>query len=176
MNDTAPFSGNDDYRIGETRGEHAVHSVVEARDAALALAQQARYSLRIFSRDLDAAIYSTESFRDAVSALARAAPQTEVRILVRDPAPAIHHHHHLIGLIQTLSSHIGVRRIAEDWRQESCAFLLADQRALLWRPNGDRFEGSVDFTAGGRARELGQWFDHVWENSRPDPEFRHLRI
>lgn len=176
MNDRTPFSDGDAWRLGETAGEHRIETVAEARDAALALARQARLTLRIFSRNLDAELFSTPEFRDAVSELARRGRQTEIRILVKDPSAAIRRHHELVGLVQHLSSHIGARRVGDDWQDEIFAFLLADEHGLLWRPYGDRFEGTVDFAAGPRGRELRNWFDGVWEASEPEPEFRRLRI
>lgn len=176
MSETTPFSGDSGPVLGDSAGEHRLERAAETADAALALARQARQSLRIFTRDLDAPLYSTEAFREAVSGFARRSRYTGVRILVQDPRPAIRDHHRLIGLIQTLSTHIGVRRVAAEWADEVFAFLLADERGLLYRPYGDRFEGSVDFAAGPRALELGRWFDDVWENSLPDPEFRQLKI
>lgn len=176
MNERAPFNDSDAWRLGETAGEHRIDTAEEAREAALALARQARLTLRIFSRDLDAGLYSTTEFRDALSELARRGPRTEVRILVKDPTPAIRRHHELLGLIQHLSSHIGARRIAHDWQDEIFAFLLADEHGLLWRPYGDQYQGSVDFAAGPRARELRDWFDSVWGASEPEPEFRRLGI
>lgn len=176
MSDSTPFTGDPGLVLGESAGEQRVEHAAEAADAAVALVHQARQSLRIFTRDLDAPLYSTDAFRDAVSEFARRGRNTEVRILVQDPTSAIRAHHRLIGLIQALSTHIGVRRVAHEWAREVFAFLLADERGLLYRPYGDRFEGSVDFAAGPRALELGRWFDDVWENSLPDPEFRHLKI
>lgn len=176
MSEATPFTDSDAYRIGETAGEHPVATVAEARDAALALARQAALSLRIFTRDLDAQLFSTPEFRDAVSDLARRDRQTEVRILVQDPTPAIRRHHALVDLIQQLTSHIGARRVARDWEDEVFAFLLADEHGLLWRPYGDRSEGTVDFSAGPRGREQRKWFDGVWEASEADPELRRLGI
>lgn len=172
----SPFTRSDTFVLGETAGEHRIERAAEAADAALALTRQARQSLRIFTRDLDAPLYSSEAFRDAVSALARLRPGTEVRILIQDPTPAIKSDHRLIGLAQHLSSHIGIRRIASDWAHEPCAFLVADGRGSLWRANGARYEGLVDFRAGPRAAELTKWFDHIWERSEPDPEFRKLAL
>jgi len=176
MAEQKTFSDRDQYRLGETAGEHRVRDLYAARDAALALAQQARLQLRIFTRHLDVELYSTPEFRDSVSDLARRGRRTEVRILVQDPTPAIRRHHKLIGLIQHLSSHIGVRRVAADWEDEIFAFLLADEQGLLWRPYADQYEGMVDFSAGPRGRELRKWFDKVWEASESEPELRNLQI
>ena len=176
MTEQAGFSDSPEYRLGDTAGQHRVTRADEAADAALALARQARRSLRIFSRDLDARLYSSQPFRDAVSALARADRHTHVHILVQDPSRAVRDDHRLIGLAQQLPSHIGVRRVAEDWQHENCACLIADEHGVLWRPAGDRFEGWVDFNAGPRALELRKWFDDIWEQSEPDPEFRRLGL
>jgi hypothetical protein len=170
------FTASDDFRLGETAGEQRLDDINDTADAALALARQARLGLRLFTRDLDGRLYSNEPFREAVSALARAGRRTFVRILVQDPSRAVQDDHRLIGLIQHLPTHIGIRRVGDDWRDERFAFQLADEQGVLWRPAGDRFEGSVDFHAGPRARELRKWFDDVWEQSEPDPEFRRLGI
>lgn len=170
------FSDHDAWRLGETAGEHAISTRAEARDAAFALAQQARVGLRLFTRDLDGALYSNEPFRQAVSDLARAGRRTFIRILVQDPSRAVRDDHRLIGLAQHLPTHIGVRRVGDDWQDERFALLLADEQGYLWRPAADRFAGTVDFHAGPRARTLRKWFDDVWEQSTPDPEFRRLGL
>jgi hypothetical protein len=176
MNERARFTDSNAFRLGETAGEQRLEGIGDAADAALALATQARLSLRIFTHDLDPRLYSDEAFYSAVSALARAGRRTFVRILVQDPSRAIQDGHRLIGLIQHLPSHIGVRRVGADWQDERFAFQIADEQGVLWRSDADRYEGSVDFHAGPRARELRKWFDDVWENSEPDPEFRRLRL
>lgn len=176
MSQPASYTDRDTYRLGETAGEHAIAASDEARDAALSLARQARLGLRIFTPDLDGALYSNEAFRSAVSELARAGRRTFVRMLVQDPSRAVRDDHRLIDLAQNLPTHIGVRRVGNDWQDERFAFLIADEKGVLWRPAGDRFEGTVDFHAGPRARELRKWFDDVWEQSTPDPEFRRLGI
>jgi hypothetical protein len=176
MTEADLFLRTDGPILGQTHGEHRISRADEARAAALALARQARRTLRIFSRDLDGRLYSNEAFRSAVSELARASRYSGLSILVQDPARAVRDGHRLIDLAQALSSHIGVRRVAPDWQEEPGACLLADETGVLWRPNGEGYEGSVDFAAGPRARELRQWFDTVWEHSEPDPEFRRLGI
>ncbi len=176
MSQTAPFTGDAGYVLGETAGPTRVTHAAEAADAARALARQARHGLRIFTRDLDARLYGSEAFCDAVTRLVRTNRYALVRIVVQDPTPAIKDGHRLVGVVQHLTSNIGVRRAAQDWQNEVSAGLLADEQGLLWRPDGGRFEGTVDFKAGPRARDFRQWFDQVWENSESDPEFRRLLI
>ncbi len=176
MPDERAFSAHAGYILGETSGRHRVRTRPEAGDAALSLAEQARHALRLFSRDLDTRMYSTEAFCRAVTALARHHRYSFIRILVQDPTPAIKTNHRLLGPIQQLTSHIGIRRVANDWQNETSAGLLADERGLLWIPDGSDYTGTVDFHAGPRARTYRQWFDEVWEASETDPEFRRLLI
>lgn len=176
MSGSQPFTAPDGPVLGESAGAHRIDTLPDCGDAALSLARQARYSLRIFTRDLDRRLYSNAPFREAVSVLARRSRHSFVRILVQDPTDAIRSDHRLIGVIQHLSSHVGVRRVGPDWRNEVSAALLADEHGLLYRPYGDRFEGTANFAAGPRAIEYRTWFDDVWENSVPDPEFRRLGI
>jgi len=172
-----PFTGNaDDFRLGETRGSHALEDLASSRDAALALARQARRSLRIMSRDLDARLLGTDDFVEAASAMARRSRHTFIRILVQDAGPAVRRHHPLIRLIQGLPSHIEARRVAAEWANEACAFIVADDHGLHYRPYGDRFEGTVDFAAGADAVQYRDWFDDIWERSVPEREFRRLGI
>lgn len=176
MADEHPFTEDPAIVLGETAGEHRIDRAAAAADAALALTRQARTSLRIFTRDLDPRLYSSTAYRDALSAFVRLRPGTQARILVQDPTPATKTDHRLISLIQHLSSHIGIRRVAADWAEEPCAFLIADGRGMLWRANGARHEGMVDFYAGPRALERTRWFDMVWDHSEPDPEFRQVAL
>lgn len=177
MNEDTPFtSAPDEFVLGETAGEHRLERGADTADAALALVRQARHRLRIFSRDLDPSLLAGADFAAAAGEFARRSRFTTIRILVQDPTPAIRRSHALIELIQRLSSHVEARRVAEEWTNEPFAFIVADQDGLLYRPAGDRFEGFVDFAAGARALEQVNWFDRVWEQSTPEPEFRRLSI
>ncbi len=176
MSHERAFSAEAGYVLGETSGSHRVRTSAEAADAALALATQARYSLRLFSRNLDTRLYATEAFCQAAIALTRRHRYSFIRILVQDPTPAIKANHRLIEPIQQLTSDIGIRRVAADWQNETSAGLLADERGLLWIPDAADYAGTVDFHAGPRARTYRQWFDEVWEASETDPEFRRLLI
>lgn len=177
MSDTGRFTGDPAFaRVGDTPGDHRLDDQAATRDATLALALAARRSLRIFSRDLDVSLLGTDAFIDAASALARRSRHTFIRILVQDPRPAVTQHHPLIPLIQGLPSHIGARRVADEWSREAFAFIQADNHGLLYRPHGDRFEGKVNFAAGPTAVQYRDWFDEVWERSTPEREFRRLGL
>lgn len=166
----------EEFRLGQTAGEHRIETLEQVRDAALALALQARRNLRIFTRDLDPKVLGTDAFTDAASEMARRSRHTFIQILVQDPGPAVRQYHPLTDLIQGLPTHMQARRVADEWAREAFAFIVADDEGLLYRPDADRFEGIVDFAAGVRAVERRDWFDRVWEQSLPEREFRRLGL
>lgn len=172
-----PFAGPDGkVELGETRGERRLHGLADSRAATLALVQATRRSLRIFTDDLDGDLLGDEEIVAAASAMARRNSYTFIRILLHDPRTAVQTSNPLIRLIRALPSHIGVRRTAPEWADEPAAFIVADNHGLLHRSRADQFEGTIDFAAGATAVQYRDWFDHVWEHSQPETEFRALGI
>lgn len=176
MVDSDPQPALEDALLGETKGVYRLSTRAEVYTAALALLLQARRSLRLFSYDLDSAVLADDLVANAVSELARRNRYTFIRFLVQDAKPAARTQHPLIRIIQSLPSHIGARRTAEEWAGESCVALIVDDEGVLYRPDHGRFDGTVEFSARATAARYRDWFDDIWERSTPEPEFRRLRL
>lgn len=144
------------------------------REAGIRLAAEARREILIFSRDLDPHLYDQQPFLDAVQALALARPQCPVRVLLFEPLAPVVGGHRLIELSRRLSSRIAIRRVAEDLRARTDAFLVSDALGYCLRRLADRHEALVDYRAPGTARRLRADFDQVWEQSDEDSELRRL--
>lgn len=162
--------------LGETVSQFDLSTSAEHRLAARRMAEQAKRSLLIHTRNLDPTIYDEQDFIDAVSNLARSSRRAEIRILVQDSGPVVQRGHRLIYLAYQLSSFIKIRRPGEMFQDFSQAFMVADDRGYIHRPHDDRFEGKACFNHPARAVELTQYFDRVWEHSQPDPNIRRLNI
>lgn len=165
-----------DQKLGRDGGDISLATQEDNREAALALAGESRYTLHIYTRDLDHPVYDTDSFVEAVSQLARRAPQTHVYILVQDSQRVVKNGHRLVDLARRLTSHIEIRKPHEDYKDYNEAFLVADERGVIHRELADRHEGSVNFNAPLKARHLVKYFMEVWERSEPDPELRRLYL
>ena len=76
------------------------------QDYAIKLATQARRNIAILSRDLDASVFGSEAFVDAISELARDSRDTEIKILVKNTRHLVEIGHKLVKLSQRLSSKI----------------------------------------------------------------------
>lgn len=146
------------------------------RAAATQLAENARRSLALFTRDLEPAIYDTPEFLAAVQKLALRSRYARIRVVVIDPTLAIKDGHRLIELARKLSSYIELRRPSEDHAKLSDTFLISDDSGLLYRPLASRYEGFADPHDSLGARTHLRSFDDIWEQAEPETEFRCLGL
>lgn len=166
------------YVLGETSADEKIDTAEENANVAISLAEQARYSLAIFSQDLDARVYDNPEFERRVFDLARRNPSTQIRILTLDSTDAVRSGHCLVRLAQTLTSSVFIRNPSPAHRDESSEFLLADGIGLLYRNRGahNHYEASFNFMSPQRASQLEAFFNNAWESGTPDPQVRRLHI
>lgn len=153
-----------------------LESWTDNQAAAVAVAQVARRQLRVLSYDLEPQIYGEPAFIEVARALAVSGRYATVRVLVQDSARAVREGHRLIELARRLPSYIEMRNPHADHRYVIEAYLVADERALLYRKQGDRYEGFADVDDPLEARRLAREFDQVWARATPDPELRRLGL
>jgi len=151
--------------LGETPGTLRLQDLAAVRAASDLMAAQAARELRIFSRDLDAAVYDHEGFLESVRRLALRSQHSTVEILLFDAERAVHEGHRLIALTRQLPSRIQIRRIPAEFHRRLVAYLIADDEGYLLRPLAEAFEGRTDFSAPMQVRHLRSEFDHIWERS-----------
>lgn len=164
------------FVLGSYDADMAIATPEEACDAAIALTEQARRLVQIFTRDLDAAVYDNQRVASALSALARRSPTSEVQILIQHSRPAVNANHVLVGLCQQLTSYVKVRRVNDDYLLTPDEFLIADKVGFLYRKNYRAYDGMVNFSSGPKAARLDEAFNEIWNISSADPEFRLLHI
>lgn len=140
------------------------------------MVSQARHSIKIFTRNLDAPLYDKKEFIDILKKLARSNGNSMVQILVQDSSHAVKHGHRLIQLSQDLSSYIKIRKVHNDYKNYNHAFLIADTDGVIFRELADRYEALVDYRAPIRVKELSDLFTSIWETSEPDSQLRRLHI
>lgn len=166
----------DAYLLGGTDTEIALTSSSDNRHAALALVLQAKRSVQIFSRDLDAPVYDQTPFIQTLTTLATRSRHTRILILVQNTERVVVEGHRLVELSRRLSSFIEIRKPHSDFREYNQALLIADGVGMLRRPIADRYQGTLNFKAPLAAREYSEFFTQVWERSAPDPNLRQLHI
>lgn len=158
-------------------GATAIEHLAAARAVTVALAHQSRSELVIYSRSLDPGLFDA---LDVLEALKRAAIRHvsfEIRILLQDAGTPQRLLAPLLPLAQRLPSAFLFREVQDPVdRNYPSAFLANDAGGFYFRPLGHRFDGEADLDGAGRARQLRDEFNRIWERSRPCTEFRALGI
>ena len=150
-------------------------SETEVRDFAVELLGRARREIRVFTRDLEPALYGAPVLIDALRGFATSGRGPTVRILVVEPERLRGESHPLLPLAQRLSSVFALRTpIDPEDRQAAESYLVIDETAYAFRPLATRFEGSGCLDGPARARQLAQEFDRRWERARELTELRAL--
>ena len=145
-------------------------------DVCLTMASQARRSLDIVSRHLDAALYDTDAFAAAVKQLSLNHRSARVRLFILDPRPLVGQGHRLIELATRLTSFIEIRTPAPQHKSFNEALLIADNVGYVRRQFSDRFEAEVDFASRRSATALTERFEQLWQRGQLDANFRRLHL
>ncbi len=146
------------------------------RHYTLELIKQNRRSLAILTRDLDALVYGSAEFVEAVSAFTRSSRHTQVQILIKDTKPAIESSHLLIRLAQRLSSKILVRKMVVEPNNKEMGFILGDIDKLLFKNDDTVYRGFFNSNAAREIKPLREEFNYLWQYAEPEPEFQLLHI
>ncbi|SDU00638.1 hypothetical protein SAMN05216296_1210 [Pseudomonas pohangensis] len=164
------------FTLGETTELQRFNSAEQARCLMLAMLQQARRSLCLYTPDLEPWLYNHNLIQDSCRAFLLGHPHNRLRILLRDSGRAVRDGHRLLTLSRRLSSNLHIRKLHPDYPAEEVAFLLADDRGLLLRPEIDQYAGYALFNDPGRTRLRQAQFDQAWDSSVLDPDLRSFLL
>lgn len=148
----------------------------QARAHALALLQQAKRNLCIYSQDLEPWLYHHSIVQQACTEFLLANPKNQLRILVKDLSFAIKDGSRLISLSRRISSNLLIRKLNPNYPIEDIGYLLADDRGMLLRPEADQFAGYASYQDAGRVRLRQAHFNQAWETSITDPDLRSFLL
>jgi hypothetical protein len=151
-------------------------SLHDFQEQSLKLLAQARRSIAILSCDLDAAVYGTNEFVQAISNFARSSRNAQVQILVKDTKPLVESGHKLAKLHQRLSSKILLRKLTVEPQNSEMGFLLCDTNTLLYKNDDANYKGFANFNAAVEVKHLRETFDYIWQYGEPEPELQTLYI
>lgn len=148
----------------------------EVRGAAVQVASTATRMLTMFTQDCEPPVYDQPLFLEAIKRLILARSYAKVRVLIADPARTQFEMSKFIGVARKITSHIEVRHLRADLRNNTSAFLIADDRALLYRLQASRWDGIAEKNDPPVARRYLTYFEEVWEASEPHRELRQIRM
>jgi len=148
----------------------------ELRQAVIDVAGEAKRRMSILTHDLEPGIYDDPDFLEIVKKLCLSQAYARVRVLIADPTRAIKNGNNFVHLGRRLNTYIEFRHIREDLRTHAEAFCIADETALVYRLQADRWEGIADTFEPAVAKLYGKMFDEIWQASVVELEFRQLGI
>ena len=148
----------------------------EVRAAVVEIASLATRSMAIFTHDLEPEIYDHEDFLDTIKRFVLARSFARIRVLIVDPSRAMTHGNRFVTIGRRLNSYIEFRNVKEDYRNHPEAFCIADERALVYRIDANRWEGMADTYEPAVARSYLNTFDEIWNACEVDPELRQMHL
>jgi len=164
------------FILGATRTPQPFDSPDAARRHALALLEQARRSLSLYSPDLEPWLYNHNSVQQACTRFLLAHPRNRLRILLGDSSRAVKQGHRLLTLARRLTSNMQIRKLHPDYPAQACAFLVADDCGVLVRPEPSQCSGHALYQDPGRARQRQRQFNTAWDHGLSDPDLRSFLL
>ncbi|HVC02910.1 MAG TPA: hypothetical protein VND80_11985 [Steroidobacteraceae bacterium] len=146
----------------------------EVREASLRVAKSAQRLLSIFTQDLEPMIYGEEPFLEAIKRLVLARSYAKVRVLLSDPSRAMFDNNRFLSLARRLTSCIDLRTMGQEYPATAGAFIIADDKALVYRLQTDRWDGISDMNDPLVVRRYLTFFDEVWNMSMQESQMRQM--
>ena len=159
-------------KLDITGMRRVVSTLEDYRSAVCEVTNGARLCLSIFTPDLEPLLYDQDCFLEPVKRLLLARSHGRVRVLIREPIRAAREGHRFMQMASRLSSCIALRSVPGEHRDQPCAYVMADNKAIAYRPNATRWIGFVEYSDQGIDRRHIEHFEQVWARSRVQPELR----
>ena len=148
----------------------------EMRQAVIEVAREASRKVSIFTHDLEPGIYDDPDFLEVIKRLVLSQTYSRIRVLIADPTRAVKNGDNFVHLGRRLNTYIEFRHVREDLRTHAESFCIADETALVYRLQADRWEGIADTFEPAVAKLYGKMFDEIWQASEVEIEFRQLGV
>jgi hypothetical protein len=153
------------------RGENHVRvigSLEEMRAAVDAVASSAQRLMTIYTPDLEPDLYDQNGFLEIVKRFVLARRFAKVRVLLSDSARLLRDNNRFIAMGRRLTSCIDIRPVVSTVKQRAAGYLIADDRAIVYRVHSDRWDGVADLNNPPIARQYLDEFDEIWHACSPD--------
>lgn len=161
--------------VPAVRGEDPVRvisSLEEMRAAVDAVASSAQRLMSIYTPDLEPDLYDQNGFLDIVKRFVLARRFAKVRVLVSDSNRLLRDNNRFIAMGRRLTSCIDIRPAVGANKQRAAGYVIADDRAIVYRVHADRWDGVADLNNPPVARQYLDEFDEIWHASA-DEHSRH---
>jgi hypothetical protein len=145
-----------------------ISSLEEMRAAVDIVAASAQRLMSIYTPDLEPELYDQNGFLEIVKRFVLARRFAKARVLLSDSGRLLRDNNRFIAMGRRLTSCIDIRPAAGSAKQRACAYLIADDRAIVYRVHADRWDGVADLNNQPIARQYLDEFDEIWHASATD--------
>ena len=153
-----------------------VSGSAEFAQAALDTVGSARHQLSLMTVDLPRVVFGSEAFVEKLRTFVLGHRRASLRVLVHHPADAVRNSVRLAEFGRLLSSRIEFREVPQSRRQLKEEYLIADEKAVLYRGSPEQLDAKFYALAPMVARSHLRTFDAVWQEAVVAREFTSLRI
>ena len=147
-------------------------TLAEARSAVNEIAATAQRLISIYTPDLEPDLYDQTPFLEVIKHFVLARSFAKVRVLLGEPTRVMRDSNRFVAMGRRLSSCIDIRYIAAQAPQRASAYLIADDRGIVYRMRADTWDGVADMNNPPVAKLYLQEFDAIWNASAPEHGLR----
>lgn len=147
----------------------------EVRSAVCQVAAAAQRLISIYTPDLEPDLYDQSPFLEVIKHFVLARSFAKVRVLLAEPTRVMRDSNRFVAMGRRLSSYIDIRYVAAQAGQRASAYLIADDRAIVYRMRADTWDGVADINNPPVARLYLQEFDQIWDASAPEHGMSAMR-
>ena len=145
-----------------------ISSLEEMRAAVETVSASAQRLMSIYTPDLEPDLYDQNGFLEIVKRFVLARRFAKVRVLLSDSGRLLRDNNRFIAMGRRLTSCIDIRPAVGGAQQRAYAYLIADDRAIVYRVHSGRWDGVADLNNPPIARQYLDEFDEIWHASSPD--------
>jgi hypothetical protein len=150
-------------------------SLAEVRAAVNEIAATAQRLISIYTPDLEPDLYDQTAFLEVIKHFVLTRSFSKVRVLLAEPTRVMRDSNRFVAMGRRLSSCIDIRYVTAQAPQRASAYLIADDRAIVYRMRADTWDGIADANNPPAARLYLQEFDTIWNASAADNGLRVAR-
>ena len=133
-------------------------------------------TVRIYSQELDHALFDRPDVTDALSAFVRHGPPARLQILIHSSSSIVSRGHQLLELARRLDSKIEIRKVPGELATDRASFVLADEQGYFLLPDHREYQATANAFDPVQSERLAERFDYLWDRSEADPDLRVLRL
>ncbi len=168
--------GKMNSKLDATGSRTILTTLEEYRAAVAETAKHAQRVLSIYTPDLEPQLYDQDGFLEPVKRLVLARRYAKVRVLISDPGRLQRDGNRFMQMARRLTTFLDLRNVSPEYRGNPCSFIIADDKAIVYRQQSTRWDGIVEFNDAAVVRRYLAYYDEVWACSLIQPQLRATAI